>query len=631
MNKISIIILAILFTMPAISEDAIQNPSNHPVIGFINKEKFRVSVREVVDRYLHPEKYSDKDIVAPIDLLMATESEKVVSARSFAESEVHSAISPINPDIMVVSPIRQVPSDPSRTVTCPVYYSTDRGETWGTSTFVTKPYSQQVLLAGGGDPVFVFDKKGDLYFSWINLYITTTGGNPDSLHAALFWAKSTDGGKTFEFDEKNYFGDKIFSSVYSNQPVISGMLDKQWMAADMSNLKYKNSIYTSALYLDNSTSFPTLQMQVYHKRENDVQFNRKPAIINTNGMAIVQFGSIDTDNRGRVHLTFYASTINVTMQQGLYHTVSLDGGVSFEIPKRISFITGSMRQMTNTESVPGISSQRMYPSPYMVVDRSKGENDGNIYITWSANGINSKLLKGMDIYFSKSTDGGANWSEPIVVNDDNMDGVHNFYSNIAVNQNGIIAVSFYDRRRHQGVSGALTDYYIGISHDGGNTFKNHLVSSTPSRFSVIGSSNNGFGIGEYNSIMMTEDYAYPIWADGRTNNGNINIYMAKVSLDQNAASVTEVSTIHDYLTIQSISPNPASNFVNVSFESKLSNNAQFEVIDLLGNVIFTSPIINIIDGKGIYQIDLTSFSSGVYSLRLISGNTFVAKQFNIQR
>jgi hypothetical protein len=622
--------IAITFCYNYLVAQEVENPTNNPVIEFINNEKIRVKAIEAVDRFQHPEKYRKIDKVdETTPTLQADGDEVIVSARNIPESEIHAAINPKNPSNMVISPIKQDMNDATSMVTCPVYYTFDAGKTWAASNFITKPYSQQVSLMGGGDPVFVFDADGNLYFTWINLYITYVNVAPDSLRAAIFWAKSTDGGKTFQFDEKNHF-DKIFSTKYSNNPQISQMLDKQWMAADKSNSQWRNSVYMSCLFLSQSGMSSSLKLRIYRKRANEAEFVKNPFVINTGNLAILQFGSIDVDANGFVHYVFYGSN---GVQQELYHCISKDGGATFSNPVKITQLIGSMRTLSGTENVPGLSSQRIYPSPYMAVDNSSSPNSGNIYVTWTANGITSKLTKGLDIYFSRSTDAGATWSIPSIINNDGLNSVHNFYSNISVNDSGVIAITYYDRRNHVGttVTQGITDYFLSTSFDGGKTFSNQKVSLTPSRFDRIGSVNNGFGIGEYNAVMMSKDYIYPVWADGRTNNGNINVYVARVKIDRAGTSVDEIKSISDILSINQILPNPANEYINVEFNSKLQSNGIIEIVDITGKSIANAETRQIEEGINQLKMNVNSLSSGSYFIKITCGNIYTVKQFQIIR
>ncbi len=606
----------------------ISNPSNNPIIEFINNEKIRIRAKEAVERYQHPEKYTNKNN-SNIETyqFQSSNDEIIVSQRKIPESEIFSAINPKNPNNIVISPIKQDMGHQTDLVTCPVYYTFDGGKTWGLSDFITKPYTENISLMGGGDPVLVFDNDGNLYFTWINLYVTFNNSKPDSIKAAIFWAKSSDGGKTFQFNENNVF-DKIFSFVYSENPQITQMLDKQWMACDRSNSKWQNTLYLSCLHLNQSGFLPQLQLRIYRKTPNSDTFESKPAVINTKNIFVVQFGSIDVDRKGYVHYVFYGTN---GMTQELYHSVSKDGGLTFSDPKKISQLIGSMRQLSGTENVIGISAQRMYPSPYMAVDKGTDVNSDNIYVTWTANGISSKLDKGLDIYFSRSTDGGETWANPIVVNQDNLTGVHNFYSNIAVNDSGVIAITYYDRRNYVDADPqqALTDLYLSTSFDGGLTFNDIKVNSESSMFGKIGTLNNEFGIGEYNSVLIDDDYIYPVWADGRTNDGNINVYMAKIKIDKTQTSIDEIKPISNYLNINSISPNPAKEQINIEYNSEFQHNVLIEIIDILGNSIinFDNQIANV--GTNQILINTNTLVNGTYFVKISYNNIYTIKQFKI--
>src|SRR5207245_7154356 len=54
----------------------------------------------------------------------------------------------------------------------------------------------------------------------------------------------------------------------------------------------------------------------------------------------------------------------------------------------------------------------------------------------------------MDVKFTQSTDGGFNWSAPVVVNDAaNSATTDQFQPSVAAGPNGAVAVAFYDRRQ----------------------------------------------------------------------------------------------------------------------------------------------------------------------------------------
>jgi len=83
---------------------------------------------------------------------------------------------------------------------------------------------------------------------------------------------------------------------------------------------------------------------------------------------------------------------------------------------------------------------------------------GHAYVTWEEwDGTQ------MDVTFSQSTDGGATWSTPIVVND-NVDGAtltDQFQPSVAAGPDGAVAVAFYDRRAACPADPAIVPEHVG--------------------------------------------------------------------------------------------------------------------------------------------------------------------------
>jgi hypothetical protein len=100
--------------------------------------------------------------------------------------------------------------------------------------------------------------------------------------------------------------------------------------------------------------------------------------------------------------------------------------------------------------------------PDIAVDRDTGA----AYVTWAdrQGGATNKIV------LSRSTDGGKNWSRPVIVSHHNQ--THSFNHAVAVDNAGRLAVLYYDIARNASgpTDGIPTDVYLRASDDGGRNW-----------------------------------------------------------------------------------------------------------------------------------------------------------------
>jgi hypothetical protein len=123
----------------------------------------------------------------------------------------------------------------------------------------------------------------------------------------------------------------------------------------------------------------------------------------------------------------------------------------------------------------------MTPAPQLGIDAN-----GTLYLTYADdNGTGN-----FDVYLVKSTTGGASWTVPIKLNDD-VGNAQQFNPALAVQPNGTIYVSWYDRRDDP--NNCLMHIYATVSTDGGASFSpNVRVTTTASSYD-----GNANGPGDY--------------------------------------------------------------------------------------------------------------------------------------
>ena len=149
-------------------------------------------------------------------------------------------------------------------------------------------------------------------------------------------------------------------------------------------------------------------------------------------------------------------------------------------------------------------------------------------------------------------------------------------------------------------STAFGHTYIG--HKDASTFKNWAFKWTAP---AVGSG------------PVTFHYAYNL-ADGFGSPDNDNIYVDSVTIQELG---TAISDIADKISELSISPNPVSNELHVSFELKESNNIEINLYSLDGSV--SKNLVNCHTNNGLFSenSDLENLPSGIYFLKVSVGNS----------
>lgn len=501
---------------------------------------------------------------------------EIVEDGALPESELHTAINPNDSNNIVLAVMKGTfNSDTFSRIS--IYYTKDYGNTWQKSAFIGKSTG----TFGGGDPVLAFDRNGRVYL--VSLTLTP---EPDfDIRTLLSW--SDDGGATW------------------TTKALKDGTDKPWFAIDRSPL----SPFVDRKYIPEATDeFECLAISP----ADIVLGSTNPA---GGDYDFEQLASVDIQADGDVFVGFYHEKGN---QFGLSVARSTNGGISFAPEVKVANTT-----MNIFTSITGIV-ERLNLSPYLAIDRSNGIYKDRIYYSYTDNepGANSMF----DIYLSWSDNDGATWTAPKKVHEGTPAGTQQFYSSIYVTDNGTLLLGWYDRRNDP--NDKLTDFYLGISNDGGETFQEVKITSTPSDFSTIGLINTGFGIGDYGQIIATAHTALPFWSDGRTNDGDMNVYFARIPLDGQQVSVPEISTVSELVSFGQPYPVPAAEYVTVPFTLRRSERLIATLLAPDGKLLSRQDMGVFSTGANLLNLSTAAWDGPLY-LKLETGNG-VLKTFKIR-
>lgn len=570
----SILAISICFTFSANAQ-----MTKKELLQEIKKEKFRtpIDAKKIADDFDKEYKNTTKK---------TRNSEKklsVVTSASIEEGEAHIAINPANNDQLVMSYMEES----NGAIRFPVYYSNNAGQTWSKSSFNATSYLSQDLgagtqAAGGGDPIFAYDKNGKLYFSWI--YLAFNQNVLDTVYALMYIASSTDNGASFALEPgANHFIARaaLDPNSFESYPNSDGFYDRQWFAMDLSNGANANNLYCSFVYFPNQIESPSLTgITIKKKPANTNVFNSTKSQVYSGSS---QFGNVAVDNNGKLHVTFCDLTTNQ-----IYHKVSSDGGVTFSAAHLIYTGTNLFGSQGN-----GIIHDRENAATNMVVD---GKN--NIHVTWSDfNGSD------YDSYYARSTDGGNTFSSPIT---------------LSINSNKVlmpVVSAFQDKITIGGYvvnASKISDYYVMNSNDNGAFFSTPIkVTSASTDFAA----NAGNWFGDYYNSVRNDTKIYNIWSDGRT--GNTKMY---VSITNDAPlGITEISPINGSFQLEKMYPNPSSDDVNFVVISSETDNFNVSILAIDGKEISSQKTkINI--GENKFSISTKSLVAGNYIISIVNND-----------
>ncbi len=181
--------------------------------------------------------------------------------------------------------------------------------------------------------------------------------------------------------------------------------------------------------------------------------------------------SITSDASGQLYAAFIADgaqTLGGMPDNGLYVATSSDGGQNWGKPVQVSYDPPSLPMYPDPNfrynDRDQITADRFLASPYYGNVYVSWIRDRGYYVQWDPNNPPGFQPPG-DIYFSRSTDGGVNYSTRLRINDANQN-----LSNMPIPRaarDGTVYVSWLDYDVWTGGKGTI---WLDRSTDGGNTW-----------------------------------------------------------------------------------------------------------------------------------------------------------------
>lgn len=440
--------------------------------------------------------------------------------------------------------------------------SFDAGQTWSNTTSI--PHIHPAY--GAADPSIAFDRNGNVYVSYIDFSTALDSGS-------VLLRKSTDGGLTWG---------AATEAIGMHSDPGKRAIDRPWMVVDQSTGAASGNVYISSMNL--GIGLPVSPpYNPYISRSTD------------GGQSFLPWKFLDAPNwetgsllkspmptptvgvNGVLHIAYPAWVINHNPYPRFILASSSDGGNTFSY-QNIFYTQGNANDP---------DAKKAY-----LLRSNPADSNHLVFIYIGAESGDS------DVMMVESSDGGANWSSPLRINDDPIG--NNRVQDMVwadFDTDGDLIVSWRDRR-----NGSDSTYYTAseimaaVRPANASTFQANfsITDSLLAYDTILAYSGNDFMC-----IKLRDDTLNAVWGDARS--GRLNIWFQRMSM--NGALLSRVLVNREDQVL--LFPNPSHGEVQIQGEKLQS----VRIFNAAGQLIQQ---MKGFDGREIQPVNMRDYPKGLY-------------------
>ncbi|MDC1068337.1 hypothetical protein OAQ99_04185 [Candidatus Kapabacteria bacterium] len=518
-------------------------------------------------------------------------NEKRITNSIPPETDIDVAINPLDDNNLILTSIQHRLNNSEDSYLMPIFYSHDNGRNWARSNFRLLPKDEYRVILNASSPCIDFTQRGLAILSWSVTFLEQKFPGVDSIYHQLLFAYSLNGGESWQENFSN--------SLISESGIRDPAKPNQGSFVRYSDIQILSDTIKKEDYIFfNEFRYDKISNTKFHIYRLDGLFFRKyytDSLITNEYVASTNYDCI-IDSSGYLNCVFlsFNEKLNISLAKIDFQKGRL---LLLNDVSEVNYTGGFYFPGAFSSNLIGLNGSYFAPTPKFIL------LENNYHIIWNSSGLESQLFN-HNIYYTRTNNAGEVLTPKIINN--NINGFQ-FNPDINFALDGRLYVSYYEI--NSPIDSSSANINITYSEDWGNSFYSPVqVNYKSSDYNNAGDRNFDYGVGLNSGLKSNSNQLFQFWTDGRTNDGNFEVYLTQLPLNQDLD--TYVNEINKNIKIEG--PSITNNTFTFVVTSKVQINSLVYISNQLGQKIIQTKYDRLLAGENYYDFNLSAYPSGIY-------------------